>query len=171
MEREARAGVAIVVAVLRTAPSSKTKFVGTRRGSGCSQTECLRCRGLVTKVAPNIGVGCASNTVPAKPGQLRLNWTRLGGTGRASFDPDGGALSFSWTGAFTPSPAIGATPAVTFPEPIGAKIINLLVTDLDALTDSCTADVTVQDTLAPSLTTARRQPCRNPEAESALVPG
>ena len=72
--------------------------------------------------------------------------------GSASLDPDGGALTFSWTGPFTPSPTSGSMPLVTFPEPIGAKIISLLVTDPDALTDSCTAEVTVQDTLAPSLT-------------------
>ena len=72
--------------------------------------------------------------------------------GSASFDPDGWPLTFSWSGPFTPSPTGGSAPSVTFPEPIGAKTVNLLVTDIDALTDFCTADVTVQDTLAPSLT-------------------
>lgn len=76
--------------------------------------------------------------------------TDLDGSG--SFDPDGGPLTFTWSGPFTPSPTGGATPSVTFPEPIGAKTVDLLVTDVDALTDSCTADVTVQDTLPPSIT-------------------
>ena len=76
--------------------------------------------------------------------------TQLDGSG--SFDPDGGSLDYDWSGPFTPTPTTGDMPTVTFPEPIGAKTVDLTVTDEDAETDMCSADVTVQDTLDPTIT-------------------
>jgi len=75
--------------------------------------------------------------------------TNLDGTG--SFDPNGDPLNFSWTGPFVPSPATGSGPSVVFPTPTGAKVANLEVDDGLAST-FCAADVTVQDTLVPSIT-------------------
>jgi hypothetical protein len=72
----------------------------------------------------------------------------LDGTG--SFDPEGEALFFAWTGPFRPSPAEGSTPVVVFGGPTGNKIVNLTVTDPDDETDSCQAIATVQDTTPPA---------------------
>ena len=75
--------------------------------------------------------------------------TTLDGTG--SVDPEGQMpLTFTWTGPFTESPASGSTPTVTFPAPAGVKSVNLLVVDPDGLSEACTAQVTVQDTIAPN---------------------
>lgn len=74
--------------------------------------------------------------------------TTLDGTG--SSDPDGDALSFSWTGPFLPTPASGATPTVVFQSPTGAKSVSLTVADAE-FDASCSADVQVQDTLPPFL--------------------
>jgi hypothetical protein len=71
----------------------------------------------------------------------------LDGTG--SSDPNGGALTFAWTGPFVPSPAAGPTPTVVFVAPTGDKTVSLTVTDPDGETDSCDTMATVQDTLAP----------------------
>ncbi len=92
--------------------------------------------------------------------------------GSDSFDPDGGALTFSWTGPFTESPAGGPTPTATFPTPTGNKIVDLLVQDPDGLSDSCTAQVTVQDTLPPSLTVPPDPPvaeCTSPAGTAVAI--
>jgi len=69
--------------------------------------------------------------------------------GSASSDPNGGALTFAWTGPFQPSPSAGATPTVVFGAPTGDKVLSLTVTDPDGEADSCQATAKVQDTLAP----------------------
>jgi hypothetical protein len=69
--------------------------------------------------------------------------------GSGSSDPDGGALTFAWTGPFQPSPSAGATPTVVFDSPTGDKVVSLTVTDPDSKADSCEAMAKVQDTLAP----------------------
>ena len=69
--------------------------------------------------------------------------------GSGSSDPDGGALSFAWTGPFQPSPTAGAMPTVVFGAPTGDKVASLTVTDPDGKADSCQAMAKVQDTLAP----------------------
>ena len=72
--------------------------------------------------------------------------------GSGSFDPDGGLLSsFTWEGPFLGSPASGETPTVQFPGPTGDKQLDLTVQDDELDTAMCTAQVTVQDTLAPSI--------------------
>jgi hypothetical protein len=72
--------------------------------------------------------------------------------GSASFDPENQALTFTWTGPFGESPANDSQPTATFPTPTGAKTVDLVVTDTDGLGAACAADVTVQDTIVPSLT-------------------
>jgi subtilisin family serine protease len=74
--------------------------------------------------------------------------TVLDGTG--SSDPDGDALTYSWTGPFLESPATGPTPTVIFPSPTGTTSVTLTVddTEFDA---SCPASVQVSDTLPPYL--------------------
>jgi hypothetical protein len=69
--------------------------------------------------------------------------------GSGSSDPDGGTLTFAWTGPFQPSPSAGATPTVVFGAPTGDKVVSLTVTDPDSKADSCQAMAKVQDTLAP----------------------
>lgn len=72
--------------------------------------------------------------------------------GSGSFDPDGGSLTFQWTGPFNGSPASGEKPDVQFPPPTGNKQVNLTVEDDEGDSTICMAQVTVQDTLPPSLT-------------------
>jgi hypothetical protein len=69
--------------------------------------------------------------------------------GSASSDPNGGVLTFAWTGPFQPSPSAGATPTVVFGAPTGDKEVSLTVTNPDSKADSCQAMAKVQDTLAP----------------------
>jgi hypothetical protein len=69
--------------------------------------------------------------------------------GSGSSDPNGGALTFAWTGPFQPSPSAGAMPTVVFGAPTGDKLVSLTVTDPDGETDSCQAMAKVQDTMAP----------------------
>jgi subtilisin family serine protease len=76
--------------------------------------------------------------------------TLLDGTG--SSDPDGDPLTYDWSGPFDPSPTTGATPTVVFPAPTGPKSVDLMVIDPFGGSDSCSAPVTVQDTLDPSIT-------------------
>jgi len=77
--------------------------------------------------------------------------------GSGSFDPEGGALTYSWTtdcggGAF--DDATSATPTLTAdgppPCPVGCTV-TLVVEDEDGLSDTCSAEVTVQDTTPPAL--------------------
>lgn len=73
--------------------------------------------------------------------------------GSGSFDPDSGSLtSFTWQGPFLGSPASGETTAVQFPAPTGIKQVDLTVQDDELDTAMCMAQVSVQDTLPPSLT-------------------
>jgi hypothetical protein len=72
--------------------------------------------------------------------------------GSGSFDPDGGSLTFLWVGPFIGTPASGETPTVQFPAPTGDKQVDLTVEDDEGDTAMCSAQVTVQDTLPPSLT-------------------
>ncbi len=87
----------------------------------------------------------------------------LDGTG--SYDPDADPISYVWTGPFTPSPSMAPAPTVTFPAPTGLKDVFLTVTDPFGEADSCTAAVTVQDTLAPDITAPadRTAECTSPD--------
>ncbi len=68
---------------------------------------------------------------------------QLDGTG--SSDPDGDALSFTWTNSF--GTASGATPTVEFPG-LGDFPVDLEVDD-GFETDTCSATVTIEDTTPP----------------------
>lgn len=69
----------------------------------------------------------------------------LDGTG--SSDPDGDALTYTWTGPF--GTASGATPSV--PMPLGAHTVTLTVDDGNGGTATDTLTVTVVDTTAPMI--------------------
>ena len=62
-------------------------------------------------------------------------------SGAASSDPEGGALTYGWTGAF--GSASGPTPAVTLP--VGVHVITLTVTDPLGASASDTVTVTILD--------------------------
>lgn len=81
--------------------------------------------------------------------------TALDGSG--SSDSDGGALTFSWAGPFTGSPASGESPVVVFTSPTGNKVVNLTVLDDEGDMATCSAAVTVQDTL-PSVISCNSPP-------------
>lgn len=70
----------------------------------------------------------------------------LDGTG--SYDPDGDALSWGWTGVF--GAAFGATPVVNLP--VGEHEILLIVTDTFGQSDEDWVSVRVADTQAPVIT-------------------
>jgi subtilisin family serine protease len=74
--------------------------------------------------------------------------TTLDGAG--SSDPESDPLSFLWSGPFVGSTAVGATPQVRFPGPLGAKSISLTVSD-DQSSAQCSAQVTVEDTAPASV--------------------
>jgi hypothetical protein len=71
--------------------------------------------------------------------------------GSASNDPDGGPLIYTWEGPFTGSPVNGVSPSVVFPGPTGAKAVQLTVLDDELDSTMCSAPVTVQDTLDPTI--------------------
>jgi murein DD-endopeptidase MepM/ murein hydrolase activator NlpD len=72
----------------------------------------------------------------------------LDGTG--SSDPDGDPLVFTWTGPFAGGTATGASPVATFTG-TGTSTVNLQVDD-GLATNSCTAPVSIVDTIAPIVT-------------------
>jgi VWFA-related protein len=69
----------------------------------------------------------------------------LDGTG--STNPDGGTLTYSWTGPFT-GPLPGATPSINLG--VGTNQIILSVTNNVGLTDLDTVVITVRDTFPPT---------------------
>jgi subtilisin family serine protease len=87
----------------------------------------------------------------------------LNGTG--SYDPDADPITYLWTGPFTPSPSMSPAPTVSFPAPTGLKDAFLTVTDPFGEEDSCTAVVTVEDTLDPDITAPpdRTAECTSPD--------
>jgi hypothetical protein len=95
--------------------------------------------------------------------------TDLDGTG--STDPNGDSLLYTWSGPFTGSPVSGATPTVVFPPPLGGKSVDLTVDDTYGGTDSCSAPVTVQDTLDPSITAPGtvQEECTSPGGTPAAL--
>jgi hypothetical protein len=74
--------------------------------------------------------------------------------GSGSFDPDGGSLTFDWSGPFEGSPLTdgGAMPSVRFTTPTGDKSVDLAVTDDELNQALCAAFARVVDTIPPDLT-------------------
>jgi hypothetical protein len=85
--------------------------------------------------------------------------------GSGSSDPNGGALTYAWTGPFQPSPSAGVAPTVYFGAPTGDKLASLTVTDPDGENDSCDAVVQVRDTMEPSVSAPvdARAECTSPD--------
>ena len=81
--------------------------------------------------------------------------------GAGSSDPDGDALTFSWTGSF--GSAVGVSPTMTIP--VGSQTVTLTVTDTSSSAGSDTVQITVQDTTAPTLSNV--PPDQTIEATSA----
>ena len=67
--------------------------------------------------------------------------------GSDSFDPEGGPITFEWSGPF--GTATGPRPTVTLP--LGTTTIALTVADEQGATSTSTVDVVVRDTAAPTL--------------------
>lgn len=79
------------------------------------------------------------------PDGLEITDVTLDGNG--SCDPNGDALTFSWSGAFSGSPASGATPTIGFP--LGKTDVTLVVSDGIIASLADTMSVTVADTTDP----------------------
>jgi hypothetical protein len=105
------------------------------------------------------------NTPPianAGPDQM-VECTSASGTsvtldGSASFDPDGDALTFTWTDALNNVIATGPTPTINLP--LGTHTITLTVDDGRGGTDSDTVMVIVQDTMPPEINNVIAKPKR-----------
>jgi hypothetical protein len=67
--------------------------------------------------------------------------------GTASFDPEGGPITFEWSGPF--GTATGPRPTVSLP--LGATTITLTVSDAQGATSTASVNIVVRDTLAPTL--------------------
>jgi len=85
--------------------------------------------------------------------------------GSGSSAPNGGALTYSWTGPF--GTASGLSPTVTLP--VGTSTINLIVTDTLGDTGSASIQITVQDTTPPVLTLPANPSTQATSASGAAV--
>jgi hypothetical protein len=74
--------------------------------------------------------------------------------GSDSFDPDGDALTFTWTGPF--GTVTGRTPTVTLPD--GTSTVTLTVTDELGASASDTVVISVVDTPPPMIESACADP-------------
>jgi len=99
---------------------------------------------LVTSNRPPIADAGADRTVAANASckaQVTLD-------GSGSSDPDGDALTYTWSGPF--GTANGASPTVTLP--LGKSTIMLVVDDGNGASDSANVDITVADMSPPTIT-------------------
>jgi hypothetical protein len=96
----------------------------------------------VADAGDNQTIECACNTAQG---------TKVTLDGSNSNDPDGGLLSYIWTGPFVESPAYGASPTVTLEEGCPGDYVITLVVD-DGIDESEPGEVviTVVDTTPPA---------------------
>ena len=98
----------------------------------------------VADAGPEKVVECACNTEEGTK-------VTLDGTG--SYDEDGDALTYSWTGPFAESPADGAAPTVTLEDGCpGDYVITLVVNDGTKDSEPNDVNITVVDTTPPEFT-------------------
>jgi parallel beta-helix repeat protein len=91
-------------------------------------------------------VECACNTPEG---------TKVTLDGSGSYDVDGDALTYSWTGPFIESPAEGAAPTVTLEDGCpGEYVIALVVNDGTEDSEPNEVKITVDDTTPPEFTLA-----------------
>jgi predicted outer membrane repeat protein len=89
-------------------------------------------------------VECACNTAEG---------TKVTLDGSSSYDEDGDALTYSWTGPFVESPTDGATPTVTLEDGCpGDYVITLVVNDGTEDSEPNEVVITVVDTTPPEFT-------------------
>ncbi|RME74776.1 MAG: HYR domain-containing protein [Planctomycetota bacterium] len=90
-------------------------------------------------------------------------WTPVSLDGSASFDPDGDALTFTWS--FAQGGAQGPNPTVALP--VGTTVITLTVDDGNGATASDEVVITIRDTTPPVVLPP---PDRTVEAHGLLTP-
>ena len=98
----------------------------------------------VANAGDNQNVECACNTAEG---------TKVTLDGSGSYDVDGDALTYSWTGPFIESPADGVAPTVTLEDGCpGGYVITLVVNDGTEDSEPNEVVITVVDTTPPEFT-------------------
>lgn len=117
--------------------------------------------GGTTSVSFTVNGGAAENRPPiadAGPDEVVECTSQAGRqvtlNGSDSFDPDGDALTFTWTGPF--GTVTGRTPTVTLPD--GTSTVTLTVTDELGASASDTVVISVVDTTPPTIESASADP-------------
>jgi len=88
--------------------------------------------------------------------------------GSGSSDPDGDSLGFTWTGPFAGGTATGSMPAVAL-SGAGAFVVDLDVSD-GLVSNACSANLSVVDSIAPSITNLSATPASLWPPNHAFVP-
>lgn len=139
----------VTLAKPRFTPGSTGKFTVTVKVSKASATTLTAsASGQVTLVDPN-NFPPAADAGPDSTGRVNAVYAL---DGSASVDPEGTALTFSWTPVSLAAPATltdpaGARPTFT-PQVPGAYVWRLTVTDASGQSSSDDVTITIQDDLA-----------------------